>query len=308
MDVDNEANGNEAPYAAVDARLKAVVEASPTAEPWHDAWMRLDPDSTEEDRLVVYQGIRQAGSIPEVASFWLVSHIIDNIATRDADEALGGYESRLRAIEEAHRFEDGGVWPHGAAPEGYAELREQYYQAWGDLFSRKLDEFGESEMAQLFRENRKRFEQLSEEGCKYFHGPESAVELSPIVWLHQLLETVAGCMTADSPSGPLWYRYREEEGSWEIDVYPTPVELIGGAVDGEVVAPGFELDVDEFRAAFERVEALMWHSQGFPHDEGPRLVVEGVYQGRQVFLQVLAYAPEDEEPGMKLDTIRPKHR
>jgi hypothetical protein len=45
---------------------------------------------------------------------------------------------------------------------------------------------------------------------------------------------------------------------------------------------------------------------GFPHDEGPRLVVEGVYQGRQVFLQVLAYAPEDEEPGMKLDTTRPE--
>ena len=44
---------------------------------------------------------------------------------------------------------------------------------------------------------------------------------------------------------------------------------------------------------------------GFPHDEEPRLVVEDVYQERQVFLQVLAYAPEDEEPGMKLDTDRP---
>ena len=86
------------------------------------------------------------------------------------------------------------------------------------------------------------------------------------------------------------------------------VELVGGAVDGEVVAPGFELDVEELRAAFERIEALMWHSLGFTHDEGPKLVLEGVYQGRKVFLQVLAYAPEDEEPGMKLSTIRRKHR
>ena len=97
------------------------------------------------------------------------------------------------------------------------------------------------------------------------------------------------------------------EDKVERSTYPTPVELVGGAVDGEVVAPGFTLDVEELRAAFDRIEALVWHSLGFPHDEGPRLVVEGVLQGRKVFLQVLAYAPEDEEPGMRLDTSPSNH-
>jgi hypothetical protein len=124
-------------------------------------------------------------------------------------------------------------------------------------------------------------------------------------WLDELFETVANCTIADSPMGPLGYRYGEEEGFWEIHVYPTPVELVGGAVDGEVVAPGFTLDIEELRAAFDEIVELVWHSMGFPHDEGPRVVVEGVYQGHRVFLQVLAYAPEDEEPGMKLDTNRP---
>ena len=101
-------------------------------------------------------------------------------------------------------------------------------------------------------------------------------------WLDRLLETVADCTVADSPMGPLAYRYGEDEGFWEINVYPTPVELVGGAVDGEVVAPGFTLDIEELRAAFDRIVELVWHSMGFPHDEGPRLVVEGVYQGRQV--------------------------
>ena len=36
-------------------------------------------------------------------------------------------------------------------------------------------------------------------------------------------------MTADSLTGPLGYRYGEEEGFWEVNVYPTPVELVGGA-------------------------------------------------------------------------------
>ena len=43
---------------------------------------------------------------------------------------------------------------------------------------------------------------------------------------------------------------------------------------------------------------------GFPADEGPRIGVGGVFRGRPVFLQVLAAAPEDEQPGMKLDTLR----
>ena len=307
MDTDDVANGNEPPYAVVDAKLKAVAEASSSPPPWRDAWTRLGPDSTEEGRLAVYQAVRQADSVPEAASFWLVSHLIDNIAARDADDALGRYESRLRSIEEAYGFEEGGVWPSGAAPAGYGELREKYHQAWDDLFARKLEELGEHEMARLLREDHERFEQLTKEGRQYFHGRESVAEVAPMAWLHQLLEAVAGCMTADSPMGPLGYRYGEEEGSWEVDVYPTLVELVGGAVDGEVVAPGFTLDVEELRAAFDRIKAWVWHSLGFPHDEGPRLVVEGVLQGREVFLQVLAYAPEDEEPGMRLDTSPPNH-
>ena len=127
-----------------------------------------------------------------------------------------------------------------------------------------------------------------------------------MAWLHWLLKAVAECMTTDSPMGPLGYRYGEEEGFWEVDIYPTSVELVGGAVDGEVVAPGFTLDVRELRSAFERIDSMVWHSLGFPHDEGPRLVVEGACQGREVLLQVSAYAPDDEEPGMRFDTTRPK--
>ena len=113
------------------------------------------------------------------------------------------------------------------------------------------------------------------------------MEEQPAAWLHRLVEAVAGSMTADSPMGPLGHRHRREEACWEVDVYPTPIELVGGAADGEVVVPGFTLDVDELRAAFDRIETLEWISLGFPHDEGPRLVVEGIFQGQEVFLQVL---------------------
>jgi hypothetical protein len=111
-------------------------------------------------------------------------------------------------------------------------------------------------------------------------------------------------MEAISAMGPLAFRYGEEDGFWEIILYPRPVELVGGAVDGEVVAPGFTLDLKGLRPAFDQVDAFSWNSIGFHDGEGPYIVIEGEIQGQHVYLQVLAYAPEDEEPGMKLDCTK----
>ena len=288
---------NGEPYAVVDAKLESLVKDMPAAPAWYDAWARLGPDSPEEERLAVYDSIRQAGSVPESASFWLVSNIIDAIATRDVGEKLRQYEDRLEEIEEAYGLEEGGVWPSGTSPANYQQLRDEYHHAWDQLFVQKLDELGEDEMARLFREDKERFEQLSEEGRQYFHGPDS----SPIIWLYGLVRTVAECMTADSPMGPLGYRYKEDGDCLEVDIYPTPVELVGGAVDGEIVTSGVSLDVEKLRSTFEQIDSMTWYSLGLPCNEGPRFAVEGTFQGRNVFVQILAYAPEDEEVGMKLN-------
>ncbi len=106
---------------------------------------------------------------------------------------------------------------------------------------------------------------------------------------------------------PLGPRYREEGGFWEVWIYPTPMDLVGGRHDGAVVVLGFTLDLDRLRASFDSVVAFGWSALGLNHNEGPHVSVEGVFQGREVYLQVLAQAPEDEEPGMKFDTT-PRHR
>jgi hypothetical protein len=122
-----------------------------------------------------------------------------------------------------------------------------------------------------------------------------------------LLEAVGGCVGADSPMGPLGLRYREEEGLREVWLYPTPVELVGGRHDGEVVVPGFSLDVEQLRACFETVVALHWDALGLNSPEGPHVAIEGVFLGHEVSLQVLAYPPAGEEPGLQLDATR-RHR
>jgi len=120
-------------------------------------------------------------------------------------------------------------------------------------------------------------------------------------WLNTLLDEVGDCIDADSPMGPLGLRYHEDDGYWEVWVYPTPVELVGGRHDGEVVVPGFTLELEQVRESFDSVSAFHWNAIGLNDPAGPQVTIEGVFQGREVSLHVLAYAPEGEEPGLKFD-------
>ena len=126
-------------------------------------------------------------------------------------------------------------------------------------------------------------------------------------WMESIIDVVANCM---EPHGELalGYRWRNEDDYWEIWVYPTPAELVGGAADGTVVSPGFSLDVQGVSTSFEELEAVQWRAQPFgPHDQdGEHLSFEGVYDGHDVWLLVLSQAPDDEEPGFRVDLTRKK--
>ena len=125
----------------------------------------------------------------------------------------------------------------------------------------------------------------------------------PPAWLELLVDAVAQCMEAHSVLGPLGYRWGEEDGFWEVMVFPSAAEMVGGAEDGAMVAPCFSLDLRELSAAFEEVIDVYWRSHALgPHDQaGAHVAIEGRYKGRHVFLQVLREAPPDERPGFRVD-------
>ena len=47
-----------------------------------------------------------------------------------------------------------------------------------------------------------------------------------------------------------------------------------------------------------------WKALSFVDDQGPYVSIEGMLWGREVYLRLLASPPEDEEPGLKVDTTR----
>lgn len=128
-------------------------------------------------------------------------------------------------------------------------------------------------------------------------------------WLEALVELIANAMEAHSALGPLGYRYRCEDELWEIVLYPTPVALHGGPEDGMVVSPGFSLDLKQVLETFEEVLAAHWTAHPFsPSDcDHPSVSIEGRYQGRAVFLRILAEAPDDEPPGLAVEIPSADH-
>ncbi|MCP4658686.1 MAG: hypothetical protein GY856_25015 [bacterium] len=126
----------------------------------------------------------------------------------------------------------------------------------------------------------------------------------PPAWMESLIDVVLESIETHTLMGPLGYRYGEDSGLWEILVYPTPVELSGGDVDGMIVSPGFSLDLEPLLAAFEQIADMRWsvYRYGLHGLDGPEISIEGVYEGNEIFLRILAEAPEDEEPGIKVDT------
>jgi hypothetical protein len=270
-------------HRAIHVKLAQFVKESPVLPEWSAALASLGPESTEEEHLTVYQAIRTAGTLPEEASFFLVAWQIDVITFEHAEEALREQEDRLEAIKRQHGLAEDDSWPPNEGPPEYEEALEQLHDAWDAL-------------------DRERFEQIQEGGRQFFHG--SSGDEDNEIWLDTLLQAVCACVEADSPMGPLGMNYRVEEDFWEICIFPTPVELVGGAQDGAVVALGFTVDLEQLRASFDSIEAFGWNALGLNDPDGPHIHVEGKFLGREVFLQLLAYAPEDEETGLKFDVTK----
>jgi hypothetical protein len=287
-------------HAAINDKLASIAAMSASAPPWYEAWRRLSPLSSQEERLAVYRAVRRDGCLPLEAGFYLVAWQADVIAAERAEIELRELDDQMEAVKQAHGLDEDDFWTSEDEPPEFRELRERYQAAWNQLLVDTLAASGEDDMAELFVSDHEAFDRLLEIGRQFFHGDASVDDPAAEDWLEALISEIAELMTFHSPAGPLGYRYGDEEGFWEITIFTTPVEIVGGADDGEVVLPGFQLDLFELQELFDETADFGWDSLGLSSLDGPQVWVEGTYHGRHVFVIVLAQAPEDEAPGFKL--------
>jgi len=139
-------------------------------------------------------------------------------------------------------------------------------------------------------------------------------------WMKALMEVVIECMEPLNIMGPLGYRFLEPEHpenefeGWQIAVYPTANEVVGGEQDGSFLFPGFALDIDTMLATFSSVEGVVWNNPvHYTGDlDGPNLSIQGTFTGVPLWLRIFHWPPGDEEASLLVDPasgeIREKSR
>ena len=121
----------------------------------------------------------------------------------------------------------------------------------------------------------------------------------PPAWITDFANSIALSMFPVDVMAPLGCHYYFSEGTWEITLFPSQTEIIGGVHDGEKKTSPFCLDVKLLIDRFSKVDAIEWQSQPASESDeiGSNIAIVGIYDGHDVILRVCQQAPERFHPG-----------
>ena len=111
-------------------------------------------------------------------------------------------------------------------------------------------------------------------------------------WVEKLLDQLDGSIEWQS-LGTLAWRYSEEEG-WLL-IAPSPLEIVGGAEDGESVFPFYSLHISILIEIFDELPTMLWDSMR------NELSIEGKIDGSDAWITFCREPFEDDEPQDILD-------
>jgi len=257
-------------HAVIDARLSAIATSFMELPPWNEPWLGLGPESTWEERLLVCQAVRNSGSIPAEAGYFLVSWIIEDLAI--------GVESEL---VDSLAFMN----------------RRESRRASDRSFANLLDQHGEHEMAELFRTDPLGHARRREVGRRFVFGEKGEEPLQDPAWIKGFVRIVSSSLLTDRSTRHLAIRYRVDDGNWEISVYPIHEGGDHEEAEGSGASPAFAWNIEELRSVFDSIDGSGWYAVPPGGTECPYLWIEGNYQTHEVFLRLLPGEPDHIEPG-----------
>jgi hypothetical protein len=118
-------------------------------------------------------------------------------------------------------------------------------------------------------------------------------------WMRSFADAVAAQLQAVDVLPPVGCHVHRTEEAWEMTVFASATEVIGGSRDGEIRASRFHVDVLGVCQLFDEISGIAWQTQRLgPWDDlGAHLAIEGQVHGEPVWLRIPAVAPKPFEPG-----------
>ncbi|HQU44370.1 MAG TPA: hypothetical protein PK867_16235 [Pirellulales bacterium] len=314
------------PYEPIDAVLRTAGRELPRLPDWWPRFLELSQNSSDEERLAVYQAVRDDGCLHEDVGSFLVCFMIDERIMRASGGDGPPIDERATQLDAA--YEQGKIARDKPPPDadsiegrlaeamqalfrsdlaGPAEEVHAYdaqaLEAWRLRLLKELEEHGETQLATTLRRSPCKFASAMRSGRDWlFSPPPDAARMSAAV--QSLFDLMSGCVHSDVTMGPLRCRWRLDLGFGILDVsiYPTPIEKVGGRRDGKLVdADLSRIDLLAMQEIFDEVHEFYWSVES-DERQYQYVSIEGAYGGfEMVSLGLYAGAPEGEKPVLRED-------
>ena len=130
---------------------------------------------------------------------------------------------------------------------------------------------------------------------------------SPPGWLKELADAAALLMMPADVMPPIGCHYCRVDQTWEISLFASSTQIVGGGRDGDVRRSRFCLDIEEFRKLFSKVDGVSWQAHSLASDDefGPHVELTGTYANKNVKLRVLAFPPKRFASGRRAIVYEP---
>ena len=124
---------------------------------------------------------------------------------------------------------------------------------------------------------------------------------NPPIWVVNLANNLTACLEPLEPMPPLGCHYHQSVTGWEITVFPSHTEIVGGPQDGTRTVSRFGVDVLAATRLFTRVDDIHWQSKAVHEQDqlGAHLAITGMIDDQIVSVRILKTAPDCFEPGRK---------
>ena len=124
---------------------------------------------------------------------------------------------------------------------------------------------------------------------------------TPPQWILEFANSVAGCLEPIEPMPPLGCHYHHCETGWEITLFPSQTEIVGGPQDGRFIAPRFCVDILAVTQLFSKVNEVAWQSKSVGEEDqlGSHIAISGLFETENVSIRILKAAPNCFDPGRK---------
>jgi hypothetical protein len=118
--------------------------------------------------------------------------------------------------------------------------------------------------------------------------------VSPPDWLASLVNAVAANIHSHDVLSPLGCHFQYVQNVWEITLFASRTEIVGGPNDGLLCNSGFNVDISALLKLITSVDAISWQTQSLDENDelGSHLSLDGTFANKKIWLRITSVAPE----------------